>query len=146
MAKKFRGVEIVQKIDKMLDLGMARFVTLTQSKLSAATPVLTGRMASSWFVGKNNPNRRTIGPFEDPWASKEEFDTPSIRVTRYDGEIKFDGNWYISSNLPYSFRVAFNPEYSKGGRRGGKDWFTRIENNLSKDADRAFTFFLRQVK
>ena len=38
-----------------MNKGLARFMILTQSKLSAANPVDTGRMASSWFIGKGTP-------------------------------------------------------------------------------------------
>ena len=58
MAKKFRGPELVKEIDKALDKGLARFVILTQGKLAAANPVDTGRMASSWFIGKGTPSRQ----------------------------------------------------------------------------------------
>ena len=57
MAKGFRGPEIVKEIDAALDKGLARFLINTQSKLSASSPVDTGRLASSWFVGKGVPNR-----------------------------------------------------------------------------------------
>ena len=57
MAKKFRGAEIVREIDEALDKGLARFIINTQSKLIAASPVDSGRLASSWFVGKGVPNR-----------------------------------------------------------------------------------------
>ena len=42
---KFKGAEMVKKIDKMLDKGLAKFLFNTQSKLSAASPVDTGRLA-----------------------------------------------------------------------------------------------------
>ena len=44
MAKKFRGAEIVREIDEAMDKGLARFLIGTQSKLSAASPVDTGRL------------------------------------------------------------------------------------------------------
>ena len=135
MAKKFRGPELVKEIDKQLDKAMSVFVFNTQSKLSAASPVLTGRLASSWFIGKNTPER-----YVEP-----EHESLEINITRSYAmeEIKFDGNWFISSNLPYTQRAAYDPY---NGRRGGGDWFTRIENNLAKDADRIFQKYLLQVK
>ena len=74
-----------------------------------------------------------------------EHESLEINITRSYAleEIKFDGTWYISSNLPYTYRAAFDPY---NGRRGGGDWFTRIENNLAKDADRIFQKYLLQVK
>jgi len=137
MAKKFRGMQIVKEIEDAMDKGMARFLTNTQSKLSAASPVDTGRLASSWFVGKGVPNR------DEPPERNEPADPV---VTPYSGKIKLDSDWYISSNLPYSDRACFNPKWAKGGRRGGAQWFTNIANNLNKDAERSFDFFLKKVK
>ena len=134
MAKKFNGVEIIKKIDKALDDATAQFLTNTQSKLSAASPVDTGRLASSWNIGRNSPDlsapdvRESKGP---------------ITIKPFSGEITYGGTWYLSSNLPYTYRAAYDPY---NGRRGGGDWFTRIENSLSKDIDRIFQRALSQIK
>ena len=140
MAKKFRGAEIVKEIDEALDKGLARFLINTQSKLSAASPVLTGRLASSWFIGKGVPDRSVAGERKG-WKKGDGpiIDPPST----YSGNITMDSDWWISNNLPYAERAAFDPY---NGRRGGGDWFTRIENNLAKDADRIFQKYLSQVK
>ncbi len=138
MAKKFRGAEIVREIDEALDKGLARFLVLTQGKLSKASPVDSGRLASSWFIGAGVPNRS-----EPPKRKKGAAD---VSITSFDGRITLDRDWYISSNLEYSERVAFDPKWAKGGRVGGSAWFTSIANNLGKDADKAFDFFLRKVK
>ena len=137
MAKKFRGAELIREIDDALNKGLARFLINTQSKLSASSPVDTGRLASSWFVGKGVPDR-TVPP--------ERKEPGPVVITKYSGQIKMDSDWWISNNLPYAERAAFDPGYV--GRRGGGagDWFTRIENNLPRDAERAFDFFLRKVK
>ena len=137
MAKKFRGPEIVKEIDDALDKGLARFLVNTQSKLSASSPIDTGRLASSWMVGKGVPDR-SVPPERDGPGS--------VTIKEYGGPIKMDSDWWISSNLPYTERAAFDPGYI--GRRGGGagDWFSRIENNLDKDAQRAFDFYLRKVK
>ena len=138
MAKKgFRGPEIVKEIDAALDKGLARFLTNTQSKLSASSPIDTGRLASSWFIGKGVPDR-------DVAPERVEPAPPTIKD--YGGPITMESDWWISNNLPYAERAAFDPGYV--GRRGGGagDWFTRIENNLARDAERAFDFFLRKVK
>ena len=137
MARKFRGPKIVREIDRQMNKGLARFVILTQSKLSAANPVDTGRMASSWFIGKDNPNRQ---------VAPEREKRGRIVVTPYNGPISMKSDWWISNSLPYAERVAFDPQWAKNGRRGGADWFTRIQNGLPKDAERAFDFFLRKVK
>ena len=125
--------KIIDDIDKQLDAAMGKFLINTQSKLSAASPVLTGRLASSWFVGKNSPTRA---------VPRERTKREKIVVTPFAGKITFGGTWYISSNLPYTYRAAYDPY---NGRRGGGDWFTRIENNLSADADRIFQQYLGKV-
>lgn len=135
--KKFRGAEIVKEIDDALDKGLARFLINTQSKLSVSSPIDTGRLASSWMIGKGVPDR-SVPPERDEPAP------PTIE--KYGGPITMESDWWISSNLPYSERAAYDPGYV--GRRGGGagDWFTRIENGLPKDVERAFDFFLRKVK
>ena len=140
MAKKFRGAEIVKEIDEALDKGLARFLINTQSKLSAASPVLTGRLASSWFIGKGVPDRSVAGERKG-WKKGDDpiIDPPST----YSGNITMDSDWWISNNLPYAERAAFDPY---NGRRGGGDWYTRIENKHEEDARRAFDFYLRKVK
>ena len=142
---KFRGVEIVKDIRKALDRGQAQFVTNTQSKLSASAPVASGRLASSWFVGKGNPNRKSLIDSE-PWKSWKEGNRPTIETEQYSDKITFDGDWWLSSNLPYSERAALDPRWSKGGRIGGTSWFTSVVNNLNKDADRIFQRELKKVK
>ena len=134
MAKKFRGPEIVREIDEALDKGLKRFITNTQSKLSAASPVRFGRLASSWMVGKGVADR-SVAP------EREAYSEPVI--TRYSGDINMQSDWWISNSLVYAYRAAFDPYQ---GRRGGGDWFTRIENRLDQDAERAFDYFLRKVK
>tara|TARA_A200000159_G_scaffold68719_3_gene63666 strand:+ start:9519 stop:9935 length:417 start_codon:yes stop_codon:yes gene_type:complete len=135
--KKFRGAEIVKEIDDALDKGLARFLINTQSKLSVSSPIVTGRLASSWMIGKGVPDR-SVPPERDEPAP------PTLE--KYGGPITMESDWWISSNLPYSERAAYDPGYV--GRRGGGagDWFTRIENNLANDAQRSFDFFLRKVK
>ena len=140
MAKKFRGPEIIREIDEALDKGLARFIILTQNKLAAANPVDSGRMASSWFVGEGVPNRdERPDNWAEPGAARVEVEKPDYKIT-----MKSD-HW-ISNSLPYAERVATDPRWAKGGRRGGKDWFTRIENGLAKDAERAFDYWLGKVK
>ena len=134
--------DILDEIDEMLDLSMKQLVMTTQSKLSAASPVLSGQLASSWFIGKNAPvNNDLTG--KAPWSNWKKGDSSTITVTPYSGSITFGGDWYISSSLPYTFRAAFEPY---AGRRGGGDWFTRIEGNLEKDVTRIFERNLRKVK
>jgi hypothetical protein len=137
MAKKFRGAEIVREIDEALDKGLARFIINTQSKLAAASPIDSGRLSSSWFVGKGVPNRDTRPEdWAKPGAKRTEIEKPSMKIT-------MDSDHYISNNLPYAERAAFDPY---DGRRGSGAWFTSIQNGLADDAKRSFDFFLRKVK
>ena len=134
MAKKWDGSKVIKEIDEALDRATAQFLTNTRSKLSAASPFMFGRLASSWNIGRNQPDlsyppeREAVGP---------------VALKPYQGKITYAGNWFISSNLPYTQRAAFDPY---NGRRGGGDWFTRIENNLAKDAERIFTRELAKIK
>ena len=138
MTKKWRGPELVKEIDQALDKGLRRFLINTQSKLSAASPVDTGRLASSWVIGKGQPNRSK--------AAERQSGTTRVAIEKYSGPITMDSDWWISNNLDYAEIAAFNPGYV--GRRGGGrgDWFTSIANYLNKDAERSFDFFLRKVK
>ena len=121
MAKKWDGSKVIQEIDEALDRATAQFPTNTRSKLSAASPVLTGRLASSWNSGKTGLTC-LFRPCGRPRTNSAEAVSQAIT---------YGGNWFISSNLPYTQRAAYDPY---NGRRGGGDWFTGIENNLSKDA------------
>ena len=135
--KKFRGPEIVKEIEEAMDKGLGRFLINTQSKLSVSSPVLTGRLASSWFIGKGVPDR-SVAP------EMEEGSSPTI--TPYSGKIALDSDWYISNSLPYAERAAFDPGYVGRRGSGAGDWFTSIQNNLPKDVEKAMDFFLRKVK
>tara|TARA_R100001463_G_scaffold86374_2_gene141255 strand:- start:6982 stop:7398 length:417 start_codon:yes stop_codon:yes gene_type:complete len=134
---KFRGPELIREIDEALDKGLARFLILTQGKLSKNAPIKTGRFASSWLISKGSP---IAGK-----AAERSPGTSRVAIEKYSGKIALDSNWWIQNNLDYAERVCFVPKWSKGGR-GGSGWFTKIANNLDKDAERAFDFFLRKVK
>ena len=140
MAKKFRGPEIIKEIDEALDKGLKRFLVNTQSKLAQASPVDTGRLASSWMIGKGVPNRSTR---PENWA---EPGAKRVEVEQYSGPVEMDSDWWISNSLPYAEQAALDPGYA--GRKGGGagDWFTRITNKLDEDAKRSFDYFLRRVK
>ena len=112
MAKEFDGVKKVKEIDEALNKALADFLFYTQGKLSKAAPVDTGRLASSFVLGKDLPNREV----EPKRTSKG----PVIVTRQYTRkEITMDSNWFISNNLPYAHTVAYNPIYGKNGRVGG---------------------------
>ena len=72
MAKafKFVGDDFVKQVKKALDDGTAQFLTNTQSKLSASSPVDTGRLASSWMIGHNSPDTSVASERTEPGISK----------------------------------------------------------------------------
>ena len=56
----------VPQVRKALDQAVTDHIVLTQSKLAQACPKDTGRMASSFYVGKDKPNL-TVRP--DDWST-----------------------------------------------------------------------------
>ena len=141
MARKFRGVELVKKYREALDEGQSQLIQQTQGRLSAAAPVDTGRLASSFFVGKNTPDHTSEAP---PRKQRE-----PVTITPYPGKITFGGEWWISNNLPYAQYVALDPTnkiYGKNGRVGAASWYTIIANNLQRDANRIFEKEFKKVK
>ena len=130
--------KLMKDLEKAMDNGQAKLLINTQSKLSASSPIKTGRLASSWLIGKNS--------MDPSVAAEREKGTKRVAIEPYTEPITFDGDWHISNSLPYAQRAALDPGYV--GRRGGGsgDWFTRIENNLPRDAKTAFDQFLNKVK
>ena len=107
--------DITPEIQKALDKALARTLSLQQGALSKSNPKDTSRMAASWTIGKNNPDL-SVAP-ENP---------SSPEPKPYSGKITFEGDWYISNNLPYSTIIALN--YSAAVMKAQKDWFTSIAN------------------
>ena len=146
--------QALKEVTDAMDRGFSKFIVNTQSKLSAGSPVDTGRLASSWFINKNTPDRSVPPPYGIP-AARETIDgvsvkipgtnSPDINIKPYTGKITLDGTWYVSSSLPYAAKAAFDPGYI--GRRGGGTgaWFTIVENNLNRDLDRIMGAELRGV-
>ena len=82
---------------KGVDNAFAKYILLTQDKLSAASPVDTGRLASSWRVAKNKVDG-SVEPVRD--------ERGSTSSPPYNGKITFDGTWYITNSLPYAERAG----------------------------------------
>ena len=148
--KKFRGAEIIREIDEALDRGFARFLIKTQGKLSRDTPVDTGRAASSWFIGQGVPNRKVAEPQGTPSTYRKGVKVKqgvagTITEERPTQKITTASDHFLSNNLPYAERICFSPRWAKGGS-GGAAWFTTIVNNLGRDAEKSFDFFLKKVK
>ena len=120
--------QIVPEIRKAVDKGFAEFLAVTQGQLMDANPADTGRMASSWYIGHNSPNRTTRPEdWAPPGAKKRE-------APEYTGKISFAGDWYVSNSVPYAERVALDPRWAKGGA-GGAAWFRAITTQLPRRMD-----------
>ena len=131
--------KLMRDLGAAMDKGQAKLLIDTQSKLSAASPVKTGRLASSWMIGHNN--------IDPSVAAERQKGTTRVEIEPYTEPITYTGTWHISNNLPYAQRAAKDPGYvgNAGGNTAG-DWFTSIENNLDRDSKRIFEHFLNQVK
>ena len=123
MARKMTPSEALAKVDKQIDRGFRAFVLGTQGKLTKNTPVDTGRAASSWFVSKDAPSFQ-----EAPERETE----GEVEAPKYSGPITFDGDWYLTNNLPYAERISLDPKWAKGSR-GGPNWFRKIQAGLTED-------------
>ena len=130
--------DFVPEVKRALDLGLQEHLESTQAKLARSNPKDTGRMASSWFVNKGAPSgKERPADWAPPQAKK-------VEVEPYTGLVEFEGDWYVSNNLPYAERVATDPVYAKGGA-GGADWYTRIVNQQAADLSKAMRKHLRNV-
>ena len=115
MTVRITGVpfeDIAPELQDALDAALSRTLNLQQGALAKANPKDTGRMAASWNVSQNTPDRNV-----KPEGQQ------SPEPTKYGGKIKFDGTWFISNNVPYASYVALNYP-----REGQKDWYTSIAN------------------
>lgn len=139
MAKRYRPEQVAPAIEKALDKGLRRLVINTQSKLAAGSPVDTGRLASSWMIGEDQPDTSTR---PENWAEPGD---KRVEVKTYEGPITFGHDFYVSNSVPYAARAAWDPGYV--GRRGGGagDWFTMVTNALPKDATRSFEYFINKL-
>ena len=117
--------DIVPEIQDALDTALAGTLNLQQGSLAKANPKDTGRMAASWTVGHNTPDRSV-----KPEGQQSPIPTP------YSGKITFDGTWYISNNVPYALYIAYN--YSPAAPKAQKDWFTSIANQTGVVFTRQF--------
>ena len=121
---------IADAIKEDLDAALASTLSKTQADLSKANPKDSGRMASSWFIGYNSPER---GARPESWA---EPGAARVEVSEYpESAIEFKGKWFISNNLPYSVPVCLLGGYPRswGGSAPASiptDWFTQIVNQV----------------
>ena len=116
--KKLRPSQVEDWITEKANRAFSRHLQQNQGRLANANPKDTGRMASSWRI--NTPNA-------DPSVEPERDSPGGVTLDAYGGQIKMDGRWHLSNNVPYAQRVAYDPKWSKGGA-GGSAWFTSIAN------------------
>ena len=114
--------DAMNQFKKALDDSLARTLVLQQGKLVRDNPKDTGRMASSWMIGANNAPDADRG---DGWAQPGE---KRVEIEKYQAPITFNGNWYLSNNVPYAARNALD---YRGGQ-AQRDWFTAIANQTGK--------------
>ena len=107
--------DIAPEIQEALDKALAGTLNLQQGNLAKANPKDTSRMAASWTVGKGQADRSV-----KPEGKQDPTPTP------YSGKITFEGDWYISNNVPYASYIALN--YSPAAPKAQKDWYTSIAN------------------
>ena len=110
----------MNQFKKALDDSLARTLALQQGKLVRDNPKDTGRMASSWMIGKNNPPEADRG---EGWAQPGE---KRVEIEEYEAPITFDGTFYLSNNVPYAADNAFDYRGKASGVQ--RDWFTSIAN------------------
>ena len=118
MKKNLKPREVTPEILAAADRAFSRHLQQNQGRLANANPKDTGRMASSWRI--NTPNA-------DPSVEPERDSPGGVTLKAYAGQIKMDGRWHLSNNVPYAQRVAYDPKWAKGGA-GGSAWFTSIAN------------------
>jgi hypothetical protein len=128
--------KIVPQVQEALDTALAGTLDLQQGALNEQPPVDTGRMASSWQIGRNGP--------PSPADRGENWDSGGKGIKwEYNGKITFKGDWYISNAVPYAQPVCLLGGYppSWGGKEPTsipKDWFTTIANQTETVFRRQF--------
>ena len=118
---RLRPDQVNDWITGKANAAFSRHIQFDQGRLVKACPADTGRMASSFFIGKSNPDTSTR---PEDWAPKG---AEKREVKDYSGQIKMDGTWHLSNNVPYANRVANDPKWAKRGK-GGAAWYTSITN------------------
>jgi hypothetical protein len=126
--------QIAPDIQKSLDKALKETLNLQQGALNKQPPVDSGRMSSSWQIGKNSAPDADRGESWEGAGVKWE----------YEGKITFDGNWFLSNNVPYAQPVCLLGSYppSWGGSAPTsipEGWFTTIANQTG-------SVFVKQFK
>ena len=130
--------EQLQTFAKGVDKAFAEYLINTQSKLAAASPVDTGRLAASWRVAKGTADDTVEPPREEPGSTKPAKVPNPL-------QIKFDGTWYITNSLPYAERAGLGAggQGPYSGRIGTTNWYKNITVHTKEDWQRSLRKFLR---
>jgi len=125
MPKFNNSKDLDRYLRKAADTLMAEIIITTQARLGskAVSPIDSGRLRSSWFASEGSPSDAV--PPED--ANSPNTDAAELRVdSRKD--------YYLTSNLPYTQRVALEGHVvSKPA-----NWFIDLVNHdIPKIADTA---------
>lgn len=116
--------DAMDKTKKALDYALTRTLVKQQGELIKDNPKDTGRMASSWQIGKNSPPKADRG---EGWVKPGD-PKPRVEQLEYTEPITFDGVFYLSNNVPYAARNALD---YRGGQ-AQRDWFTAIAGQTGK--------------
>ena len=132
--------DFFEDLEEVVNEGFSQFVQETQGLLTSRAPIDTGRLASSFYISHGRPSSE-LRPAE--WAP------PGARKQSkpvYGGKIEADGTWYITNNVPYAYRTAYDPVYGKNGRGFGAGWYTATVNQNNKRFEDIMTRSLRKLK
>jgi hypothetical protein len=118
---KLRPEQVEDWVTEKANRAFSRHIQFDQGRFVKACPANTGRMASSFFIGRSKPDTSTR---PEDWAPEG---AERREAKDYSDQIEMDGTWHISNNVPYAVPVAKDPKWAKGGD-GGAGWFTSIAN------------------
>ena len=120
------------------DEAWSEFLREVQGQLTSRAPIDTGRLASSFYISKNQPSKN-VRP--EDWGKPGERKQKKPVYTR---KITFDGDWFITNNVPYAERVAKDPVYGKNGRGFGSEWYNATVTQANKLWDQTAAKYLRR--
>ena len=124
--------DIVPELQEALDTALSGTLLLQQGNLTKANPKDTGRMASSWYIGKNFPPTQ-VRP--EDWAEEGQ---KRVQAPDYTGPIRYNGTWFIANNVPYAEEVALRYSPRLRAVQAPANWFTAIADNTGKVFSRQF--------
>ena len=118
----------IPNVKKTLDQALANTLFVQQGRLNKQPPFEDGRMASSWQIGHNTP--------PEPADRGENWKSDKGERWEYEGQITFDGNWFISNNVPYAQPVCllggYPPSWDGLPASIPQGWYTEIANDTGR--------------